>query len=86
MTTNSATLQEYDVVKVIQLNQAERSIDGSAGIMRQPRIGDTGTILVVLDTNPDLEPMYVVECVASGGYTIWLAEFAANEIERDFTE
>ncbi|MBK6696896.1 MAG: hypothetical protein IPG50_32640 [Myxococcales bacterium] len=44
--------------------------------MRQPRVGDLGTIVNVLGENA-----FTVECVDEGGLTLWLADFLTEELE-----
>jgi len=48
--------------------------------LRQPEIGDTGTVVHIGETRSG-ENIYVVQCVARGGYTLWLADFTLSEIE-----
>ena len=66
---------ELDVVIVRALLVPTRSVDGSDGRCRQPRIGDQGTIVHVLDADA-----FVVESVDASGYTIWLADFRRDEL------
>ncbi len=68
---------EYDVVGVSQLINADRNYSGSEGIKRPPRIGDIGTILHI----PPGGTWYIVECLGSGGLTVWLADFEEGELE-----
>jgi hypothetical protein len=67
---------ELDVVRVTRLLTATRHVDGSSGMVRQPRVGDVGAIVHVLG-----EKAFVVECVDAGGLTAWVADFEAEEIE-----
>ena len=75
-------MNEYDVVRVIKLEQADRSFDGTPEIKRSPRVGDIGTIVRVL--TPDRA--FVVECVDRYGMTIWLADFGIDEIEPHYIQ
>jgi hypothetical protein len=68
-------LKELDCVKIVKLLSENRPFDGTEGIKRPPRIGDTGTI-VFLEQN-----FCIVESVDSEGYTIWLADFLVEELE-----
>ena len=70
-------MKEYGVVKVVSLLSSGRHYDGTEGVKRSPRIGDVGTIVHVNAPNES----YVVECVNSDGYTVWLADFNHNELE-----
>ena len=73
-------IREYDVVRVVSLRIANRPFDGAAGFMRPPRIGDIGT--VVHEYKPeDLTAPVIVEDVDEDGMTIWLADFARDELE-----
>ena len=70
-------MDEYSVVKVISLLSSDRHYDGTEGVKRSPQIGDIGTIVHVNATNKS----YIVECVNSDGYTVWLADFVHDELE-----
>lgn len=65
-----------DHVRVARLLVAERDVTGTAAEPPQPRIGETGT--VVDDVGDGL---YLVERMTADGYTMWLAEFSAEELE-----
>ena len=67
--------QEFDVVIVRALLTPARRVDGTEGVVRQPIVGDVGTIVHV-HTPSD----YIVESVDDRGYTIWLADFSINEL------
>ncbi len=69
---------EYDIVKVVELNSTSRQFSGTDKFSRSPQIDDKGTIVHVLDTNG----AFIVEMVDSNGYTIWLADFVAEEWEH----
>jgi hypothetical protein len=69
-------LSELDVVRVNQLLATTRTFDGTRGVVREPRIGDVGTIVHVLGGGT-----FIVEAVDSDGFTLWLADFAAEELE-----
>ena len=73
-------LREYDVVRVIQLSDSERTYDGTKSVRRPPKIGDVATICHEYDPgNP--AAMVAVEMVAEDGNTVWLADFAHDELE-----
>jgi hypothetical protein len=69
--------RELDAVRVVRLLTPTRQVDGSGGVVREPRPGDLGTIVHVLG-----EKTFVVECVEASGLTVWVADFAAEELER----
>jgi hypothetical protein len=71
--------KEYDVVEVTQLLRSDRPFDGSEGLARAPRIGDTGTIVYQYDPDDPDAPL-VVESVDAAGYTVWLADFDPGEL------
>jgi hypothetical protein len=67
---------ELDVVVVRELLTGHRHVDGTAGVVRQPYLGDIGTVVHVHDSKN-----FIVECIDSdSGYTLWLAEFHADEL------
>jgi hypothetical protein len=70
------SFQLYDTVRVIRLLAPEREVSGSAAEPPQPHVGEAGT--VVDDVGDDL---FLVERVTADGLTVWLAEFAAAELE-----
>ena len=69
----------YSLVRVIRLNTPERHISGHEGLVRQPRVGDIGCIVEVVDDMVNKE-VYTVENADVGGFTIWLADFQQNEL------
>ena len=77
-----ARFSEYDVVRVVKLLEAERSITGSKGSTRQPKVGDMGAVVFVSDSSDfSTTPVYIVECVDDAGMTVWLADFQEDELE-----
>jgi hypothetical protein len=75
-----ASFKELDVVRVARLLQPFRPFHGSEGASRPPQVGDQGAIVAVYD-----QTVFCVECVASDGMTIWLADFALQELELVWT-
>lgn len=73
-------LELHDVVRVARLDRADRPYDGSEGSMRAPRIGDEGTVVLV-GAKGAASGTVMVERVAADGTTIWLANFAVDELE-----
>ena len=67
--------REFDVVVVRTLLTATRNVTGTDRVMRQPRIGDQGSIVHILGTEN-----CIVECVDSSGLTPWLADFHVDEL------
>lgn len=73
-------LREYDVVRVVKLLTTNREFDGTEGVKRAPRVGDTATIVHLY--GPDSSTAAVVaENVDGNGNTIWLADFQQGELE-----
>ena len=75
-----ASLKQYEIVRVIRLLHSLDKYNGWRANQRDPQIGDTGTIVEILQA-PNLPDKYVVEAVASDGSTIWLSDFDVGEIE-----
>lgn len=72
---------ELDIVLVRALRSAVREVDGTPGVVRQPRVGDQGTIVHVLA--PD---RYIVESVDDAGHTLWLADFDTDELVKPMVD
>ena len=73
-------LREYDTVRVVRLLTAERKFSGTVGVSRPPRVGDVATICHEYHPrDPDAD--VAVEMVDVSGSTIWLADFARDELE-----
>ena len=70
-------MQLYSSVKIANLNAATRHIEGTEGVVRQPQIGDSGTIVHVHVPGK----AFIVECVDSEGYTVWVGDFDSSELE-----
>jgi hypothetical protein len=67
--------RELDVVRVVKLLAPERGVTSSFDPAPQPAVGDEGTVVSVARRR------YMVENVDGDGYTLWLADFAAEELE-----
>jgi hypothetical protein len=65
-----------DSVRVVRLLGPEREVTGSSEPAPQPRVGDRAT--VVADVGDGL---YLLESRTDDGVTLWMAEFAAEEME-----
>ncbi|MGH7718336.1 MAG: hypothetical protein ACREON_05770 [Gemmatimonadaceae bacterium] len=66
----------HDTVRIVKLIEPERSVDGSAPRPPQPRVGETGAVVECLGRD-----LYLVESVTADGFTRWMAEFMAAELE-----
>lgn len=75
-----ADLREFDVVRVVRLAVPDRPFDGTEGVMRAPQVGDVGTICHEIDRDDPFGPV-IVEMVDDLGRTVWLADFAKDELE-----
>lgn len=73
------SIEELDIVRIVKLLQDDRQCDGTAGVQRAPRIGDTGTVVHVHAVDGAAKA-YTVEDVDASGYTIWLADFHLDEL------
>lgn len=71
-------IREYDVVRVTSLDGMR--CDPEDVLERAPRVGDTAAVVMLL-TTPDGVGGYLLECVAAGGYTRWLAIFPRESLE-----
>lgn len=65
-----------DVVRVVRLFEPSRDLTGTTGILRQPRVGDEGTVVLMK------KGTYLVESVTDRGETVFVASFTEGEIER----
>ncbi len=73
-------IRVYDHVRVVNLKIADRPFFGTAGFMRPPRIGDIGTVVAGYKPE-DLTAPLIVENRDEKGVTLWLADFARDELE-----
>jgi hypothetical protein len=70
---------ELDVVKVATLLESDRQYSGTQGVSRAPRVGDLATVVFVLEPGC----AFVAEAVDTEGYTLWLADFLAEELQLE---
>jgi hypothetical protein len=75
----NTTIDELDVVSVKALLQSDRQFSGSDGVSRAPRIGDLAAVVHVLQPGR----AFTVEAVDSEGYTLWVADFLAEELQLE---
>ena len=75
-----ASLEQYALVRIRQLLQPPAEYDGWRLNRRPPQVGDLGTVLDILHV-PGLPERYVVESSGADGVTVWLGDFAAEELE-----
>ena len=73
-------LEQYGLVRIRRLLQPPTEYDGWRLNQRPPQVGDVGTLLDILHA-PGLPERYVVESSGSDGMTVWLGDFAADELE-----
>lgn len=74
------SVEQYDLVRIRQLFQPATEYDGWRVNQRPPQVGDVGTLLDVLHA-PGLPDRYVVESSDTDGVTVWLGDFASEELE-----
>ena len=65
-----------DMVRIVHLESEERDVDSHADPPRQPRLGESATII-----DEVAEGIYLVERCTDDGRTLWIAEFLASELE-----
>jgi hypothetical protein len=68
--------RELDVVRITSIGTAERTVDGSPGFVRQPLVGDVGTIVHVVGPT-----RFIVECLDTEGMTVWISDFDLDEVQ-----
>ena len=76
----SVPLRQCDIVRVVRLNSPTRKFDGTEGVKRAPKVGDEAIICHQYDPT-DATATVAVEMVDKGGMTVWLADFAPEELE-----
>ena len=64
-----------DTVRVVRLLEPEREVTGSSEPAPQPRVGDRAKIVADLG-----EGLYLLESCTDDGMTLWMGEFAAEEL------
>jgi hypothetical protein len=74
-------MRQGDAVRIVQLNEPAVRHLVVPNAQRVPRLGDVGTIVEVHPT--DAGPRFLVESDDGDGEIVWLAEFAADEIELE---
>jgi hypothetical protein len=72
-------IDELDVVRVAVLLDGHREFSGTEGVCRAPCVGDLATVVHVLEPGC----AFVVEAVNSDGYTLWVADFQAEELSLE---
>jgi len=72
--------KQYGLVRVRQVLKTPDSYDGWRLNKRAPAVGDIGTLLDVISA-AGLPDRYLVETSGRDGVTIWLADFAEDELE-----
>ena len=77
MDESKTVIKEFDLVRVVALLENDRPFSGSDGVCRAPRIGDLASVAHVLEPGR----AFIVEAVDSEGYTLWLADFYAEELQ-----
>jgi hypothetical protein len=73
-------LREYDIVRVVRLLSPTRYFSGTEAVSRPPQIGDQAVICHEYEPNNPAAAV-AVEMIDRNGYTIWLADFAREELE-----
>ena len=71
----STHFQLDDKVRIVRLLEPEREVTGSADPAPQPRVGDGANVVADLG-----EGLYLLESCTDDGMTLWMGEFAAEEL------
>lgn len=69
-------ISELDIVKVTALLESDRPFSGTEGLRRPPRVGDLATVVHVLEPGR----AFIAEAVHPDGFTLWVADFRAEEL------
>ena len=75
-----AKLEQYSMVRIRELLRPPAEYDGWKVNQRPPQVGDVGVLLDIFPA-PGYPHAYVVEVCGKDGVTVWLADFAAEELE-----
>ncbi len=73
-------LRQYGLFRIRKLVRPAAEYDGWRVNQRPPAVGDMGALFDIL-TAPGLPDRYVVESSGPDGITVWLGDFAAEELE-----
>lgn len=65
-------------VKIVKLDDPNREVAGTMGLVEDPAVGDVGKVIYEYPA-PDLR--VTVEKSDQAGNTIWFADFARDELE-----
>ena len=72
---------QYDQVRIVSLTGAANDHVVVVTALRAPQVGDVGTVVDVADRLGGIGRHYTVACGLPGARPIWLATFAAHELE-----
>jgi len=67
-----------EVVRITQLLGAGRDVAGTFGFVRDPAVGETGTVVFEY---PAPDSRVTVQMLDGEGHTLWFADFAKEELE-----
>jgi hypothetical protein len=73
-------LQQYQLVRVRKLLKKPEEYGGMGFDMKQPAVGDIGTLIDIWYT-PGVPKGYEVEASGKDGITIWLCTLCEDELE-----
>lgn len=74
-------LELYCLVRIVKLLRPSDQYDPWQLNVSCPQIGNIGTLVDTLEA-PNLSRKFIVESCDSQGYTIWLSEFDAEELQK----
>jgi hypothetical protein len=74
-------IAQHDQVRIIALTGAATDHVVVVTALRPPQVGDVGTVVDIADRLGGTGRHYTVACGLPGARPIWLATFAAHELE-----
>lgn len=74
-----AEFGKFDTVRIQRLLRSNRPYGGISSLSRPPQVGDDGVVVFVYRLATQ-SPSYLVAGLDAQGRTLWLADFAAEEL------
>ena len=68
----------HETVRIVQLLNDNRDVAGTYGHVRDPEVGDTGTVVFEF---PAPDQRVTVEMKDGESHTLWFADFTRDELE-----
>lgn len=67
-----------EMVRIVQLLGGRREVAGTFGFVRDPVVGETGTVVFEY---PAPDSRITVQMLDDQGHTLWFADFVKDELE-----